>query len=60
MYSTMLREQDNACMNYSRWSTLVGLKPTYTHMWVARSTTVLTDTDEYWKAYAVWESNLPY
>ena len=40
-YFTLLREQDKAYINSSRWSMLVGLKLAYIHMWVARSTTVL-------------------
>ena len=41
IYSTSLREQDKAYINSSRWSKLVGLKPAYICMWVARSTTAL-------------------
>ena len=41
IYLTLLREQDQAHINSLRWSTLVGLKPVYSRMWVARSTTVL-------------------
>ena len=41
IYSTSFREQDEAYMNSLRWSTLVGLEPAYTWMWVAHSTNVL-------------------
>ena len=40
-YFTSLREQDEAYINSSRWSTLVGLELAYICMWVARSTTML-------------------
>ena len=41
IYFTSFGEKDKADINSLRWSALVGLKPAYTHMWVARSTTVL-------------------
>ena len=41
IYFTSLREQDEAYINPSWWSTLVGLKLAHIRMWVAWSTTVL-------------------
>ena len=41
IYFVTFREQDKADINSLRCSALVGFKPVYTHMWVARSTTVL-------------------
>ena len=41
IYFTSFREQDKAIINSLRWSAPMGLEPAYTHMWVARSTTVL-------------------
>ena len=41
IYFTSLREQDEAYINSSRWSMLVGLEPAYIRMWVTRSTTAL-------------------
>ena len=43
IYFTSLREQAEAYINFSQWSTLVGLKPVYIHMWVTRCTTVIKD-----------------
>ena len=44
IYFTSFGEKDKADMNSLRWSAPVGLEPAYTHMWVARSTTVLRTT----------------
>ena len=40
IYSTSLGEQDKTYINFSRWSTMVGLEPASIHMWVTNSSTV--------------------
>ena len=48
LYFTSFREQDESYTNSLRWSTLVGLEPSYTRIWVAHSTTELwTSTEAY-------------
>ena len=41
IYFTSFREQNEAYINSSQWSTLVGLKPAYICMWIPLTTTVL-------------------
>ena len=66
IYFTSLREQDEAYINCSWWSMLVGLEPEYIGMWVTCSATVLwneslvhpSHIDHLTYIYAIWYQSL--